>query len=51
MEDMEKKTMEGLDKSVKLVNKLEDVQEVGDNLRITVVFVIEQDIGAAQKVQ
>jgi similar to stage IV sporulation protein len=51
IENMEKKTMESLDKSVKLIDKLIETEEVGDNLRIRVVFVIEQDIGVAQKVQ
>jgi similar to stage IV sporulation protein len=51
LENMEKKTMEGLNKSVKLRDKLVETEAVGDNIRITVVFVIEQDIGVAQKVQ
>lgn len=49
VEDLSKKTMESLDKSAKLKDKIIESEQSGDNLKIRVVIIVEIDIASEQK--
>jgi similar to stage IV sporulation protein len=44
-------TIESLDKSAKIVDKIENVEPIKDSIRIRVVFVVRQNIGIEQAIQ
>lgn len=49
--DLYKKTMESLDKSAKIVDKIVDREKSGNNIKIRAVFVVQIDIAAEQKIK
>jgi similar to stage IV sporulation protein len=49
VEELYKKTMESFDKSAKLKDKIIESEQIGNNLKIRVVFVVEIDIAYEQK--
>jgi similar to stage IV sporulation protein len=51
VELMTKGTMDKFNKTVKLIDKKVETEEIGNNLKVRVIFVIEQDIALPQKVQ
>jgi similar to stage IV sporulation protein len=51
VELMTKGTMDKFNKTVKLIDKKVETEEIGNNLRVRVIFVVEQDIALPQKVQ
>jgi similar to stage IV sporulation protein len=51
IETIEKDRMDRFNKTVKLIDKIVESEEVGNNLRVRVIFVVEQDIALPQKVQ
>lgn len=51
VEDMTSKTLENMDKSVKLLEKKVDSELVQDSLRIRILFIIEQEIGVQRASQ
>ena len=48
---IEKDRMDRFNKTVKLIDKIIESEEVENNLRVRVIFVVEQDIALPQKVQ
>lgn len=51
IDDMTEKNLALFDKSAKLVDKIEDSQQIDNKLKVRVVFVVEQEIGIPQAVQ
>ena len=51
VDDMTYKTLANLEKSVKLLDKIVESEDLNDNLKIRVVFVVEQNIGIARGTQ
>lgn len=48
---IEKDRMDKFNKTVKLIDKIVESEEIENNLRVRVIFVVEQDIALPQKVQ
>lgn len=51
IEEMYTSTLQNLDKSAKIVDKIQEVEPLAESVKVRVVFVVEQNIGVEQSLQ
>lgn len=51
IDEMYTSTIQNLDKSAKVVDKIQDVEKLNESVKIRVVFIVEQNIGIEQSLQ
>jgi similar to stage IV sporulation protein len=51
VDEMYTSTLQNLDKSAKIIDKIQEVEQLPNSVRIRVVFIVEQNIGTEQTLQ